>query len=91
MKKQRKPNRMKHVLSEKQESFCLFYVIRAHYCGRTAAIMAGYEEASAHVRACRLMKKSKIRNRINELIKENKSLSVKNTDKTRCSVNSIRG
>jgi phage terminase small subunit len=65
-----KKNRLSSELTEKQESFCVFYVIRAGCCGKRAAIMAGYAEASAHVRACRLMKKRKIKKRINDLLKE---------------------
>lgn len=68
--KRRKPNPLKHVLTENQEAFCFFYVLRTAYNGKSAAIMAGYREAGAHVRACRLMKKKKIMNRINELINQ---------------------
>ena len=60
---------MKNKLTNKQERFCLEYVIDSN--AKQSAIRAGYSEKSAQMTGSRLMTNDKVKNRVAELQKGN--------------------
>lgn len=62
---------MKNKLTNKQERFCLEYVIDSN--AKQSAIRAGYSEKSAQMTGSRLMTNDKVKNRVAELQKETAS------------------
>ena len=71
-------------LTLKQEAFCVHYTTigaETFSNGTKSAIAAGYSEKSAHVQACAMLKKPKIRQRMTELHSENMGRNQITTDK----------
>jgi len=63
---------------DRAERFCQEYIVDLHVTN--AAIRAGYAEKSAHVQGSRLLKKDKVRARIEELMKERSKRTLVDSD-----------
>ena len=63
---------------DRAERFCQEYIVDLHVTN--AAIRAGYAEKSAHVKGSRLLKKDKVRARIEELMKERSKRTLVDSD-----------